>query len=280
MKLREFTKKDYQFSISMISKINHSACEYFEHAYKTDKIIKFKVNDKGVVVFIEEEEFFICQVSFLDDVYDENIIESIENEINYISNFKKSLFLNMNNENQNIVKYFLNNNFIPDMFGIEFRFDKENYQKTNKDDSIMFAKLDESKMDEYIHLLDEAFNPIDAKKGIVNHFSKNKEQTTRDLILDNNYNNFKAMFYKGELIGMCILYENYIKDLVIKPIMQKKGFGKLLLNECLDILFNERGNNCVYLRTETTNENAINFYLSNGFQITGNFAETTYQLKK
>lgn len=77
---------------------------------------------------------------------------------------------------------------------------------------------------------------------------------------------------KGQIIGFALVAliadEGEIHNIAIDSQHQKKGFGKLLLNELLQF-FHQQGVKTIYLEVRESNQAAIKLYQNAGFVVIG-----------
>lgn len=125
----------------------------------------------------------------------------------------------------------------------------------------------------------EAANEIDLERYIEINIRafKNEKEDTAEIIKEFFIGKKRTLYgisYKNEVIGMIGIYEeenrNYIYGFCIDPKYQRKGIGKYVLSEIVQICI-RKNNKDIVLEVQTKNENALNVYKNVGFEIETEF---------
>ena len=168
-------------------------------------------------------------------------------------------------DNKSIVGKEVINNHI----GAEYEFSEYlmKHKKSNEikieNNNIKIELAKEIDLERYIEINNRAFN--------------NENEETQEIIKE-IFNSKKrilyGIIYKKEIIGMIGIYEeekrNYIYGFCIEPKYQKKGIGKYVLNEIVQVCMS-KNNKEIELEVQTQNENALNVYKNVGFEIETEF---------
>lgn len=283
------SEQDYDLAISCISKINRSAKEIFNEAYnKNCFVYKYIYENKGVegiFCVIEMDNFFVSQISFSNDFNNENVITYMTDTLSDIIEKKgnKDFYLNINGNNQEIISYFWKRGFSNDATGIQYKYilkssDKDEIQESILLDELEFRGYEEQYADQYIDLRDEAFNPLDTACGNKPDANRrNKEKVLEWLRDSDKEDNFGTFWLQGELVGLYVLYNDYLNSLAIHPKFQNKGYGSRILKFCINKMLNDKKYIEIYLNCLIQNKDAHKFYIKNGFEKCGFYSENTYR---
>ena len=79
------------------------------------------------------------------------------------------------------------------------------------------------------------------------------------------------------MVGAYIIKENYIMDIVVKPIYQNKGYGSYMLAHCIKNMKVNKSIDNIRLGVVKTNTGAKRLYKINGFVEISSYAEHTYR---
>lgn len=280
----KLTKEEKSFAIYMLSKINRSAKKVFEQAYEEQFLKECLIYDdkdnRGIMTIIEDEKYYCIQVSFERDVNNYNIIKLIHDKIKLIVSVKgsKDLYLNINAYNSIIVNYFRNYGFVQDSFGFEYKMDRT-AEKVNElhnfklREGLSFRKFEDNFAQNYLNLLEDSFREQDIMCGEEHKLGEN---TVSWLKKADEKNEFGALWNDNCLIGLYVLDGEYISNIAILSEYKGKGYGTVILNQCLKDIFINKGYKETYLYVYAVNIKAQKMYLKNGFVVSAFYSENTY----
>lgn len=282
--LREMSEKDYDIAIELVGKINRSAKQFFSEACKSESLKKGLIYDSpnniGAFSVIEKEDFIVSHVAFQEDINQQEILYEMYGLLESVIKEKgnKDLYLNIYNKNPSIVEFFRQYNFKKDTSGIQYRysFNENDYSNNLENSNLQFRKYESDRNDEYINLLDEAFKPLDTACNIEPYYHKrNRENVVKWLQRVDESDEFGTLWDKERLVSLYIVSNEYIHTLATDPIYQGLGYGSILLDYCMNKLF-QKGYKEIYLNCLDENTQAHSFYRKNGFEETGWYIENTY----
>lgn len=283
---KEIEKND-ELAISLIKKINKSAYDFYENALKENCFIfnYLLESDSGMGVFsaIEKDDFVLIHLAFKKNSPEENLfleIKKIVLDIIEKYSHKKSIFMNVNNNNVNLIHELRKIGFKEDSAAVQYYINLSNDNTNfNLPDTINVKRFQEEDFNSYIYLLDRAFRTLDISLGNDPHqLSKNKKKAYKWLKNKDSNDELRVFYDKDELIGLYILQNEYIHTIAVNPLKNRKGYGGIILKSCLKHFFN-KGYDKVYLNCLDLNEKAHNFYLKYGFIESSRYSENTYIIK-
>ncbi len=281
----KLTKQEKSFAIYMLSKINRSAKEVFEQAYKEQFIKEYLIYDdkdnRGVITIIEDEKYYCIQISFERDINNYNIIRLVHDKVKSIVSVKgsKELYLNINAYNTIIVNYFRNYGFVQDSYGFEYSMNKteekiEELNSFNLREGLSFRKFEDKYTQDYLTLIEDSFMEQCLVCGEKSELGENTVSWLKDA---DERNDFGALWKDDCLIGLYVLDGQYISNIAVLSEYKGKGYGTVILNHCLkDILINKEYNE-TYLYVYAVNIKAQKMYMKNGFVVSAFYSENTYK---
>ncbi len=267
------TQTDIDFASLLIGKIDSGERNVFLENINTPNQVEFKIFGEGKsdVVFsacIFEDNLRLHIACNEDtDIYNNEIGYSI-NEALHKSN-KSSATIWIWNDNRRIISYIKQTfNTIADgehdYASIEFIMRRENHIK--RDDQILTIKPYESAyIDAYLLLLDESMTFVSPPPN----FRGNKDDCMKHLE-ERSYNHSFEAFWKGdELVGLYWRKNAEIDIMAVSPKHQRNGYGSIILNRAIDMVFEHTDNDYAYLYAVDWNEKGQAFYKKYGMEVNG-----------
>lgn len=286
MYLRRSIKRDLDKIENMLRKIHIDAVKLFKESQNINSKTKnytYIYKDEsnyGIFSTLEAKEFTVSYVSFENDLKHDDVLKEIHTYLKDIikKRGKKDLYLNIYQNNESIINYFRNYGFKKDTTGFEFRYSSSKPISFLMPLNIKIRGYEEEKLNKYINVFDNAFNSLNLQENQEIDYYKNHRDSAKKMFLSSDKRGDFAAFWKNDnLLGISIIKDEYIQYIAVDREFQNKAYGTLILNYCLDKLINERKKSQVILKALACNSGAHRFYLRNGFQITGEYAEHTYK---
>ncbi|MBL4935073.1 GNAT family N-acetyltransferase [Clostridium sp. YIM B02515] len=267
--------------LKLIEKISPHAKDYVYNSFENVEILYyiFTLHNKGVFIKVDNEDCCIFYASFVNDDSIEDVLELIKYKTNeYISKMNsKELCFNVNGNNSKIINLVRELGFKLDMEGyhLEYR-GKEFPQLKNSD--LTDKGFENSMLKELVDLFDSAYHKLNIDNGWeTKSHAVNEEQFHQELNTLNKLNQFCSFWLNDELIGAYIFQQNYITDIVVRPIYQNNGYGNYILAHCIRNMNVYKSINNIRLRVAKSNIGAKKLYERNGFIEIACFAEHTYK---
>lgn len=138
--------------------------------------------------------------------------------------------------------------------------------------------FENSMLKELVDLFDSAYYKLNTKNGWeTKGYAVNEEKFHQELNALNKLNQVCSLWLNNELIGAYIFQQNYITDIVVRPIYQNDGYGSYILAHCIRNMNVNKSINNIRLRVAKSNTGAKKLYERNGFGEIACFAEHTYK---
>lgn len=262
--------------LKLIENISPQAKDYVINAFENVDI--FYSNDIGVFLKADNETCCIFFASFLKEDSIEDVLELIKFKTNeYISKMdSKELCFNVFGNNSKIINLVRELGFKSDMEGyhLEYR-GKELQQFVNC--NLTNKGFDSYMLKEFVDLFDSAYNKLNIDNGWeTKRYALKEEQFHQELNTLDKLNQVCSFWLNDELVGAYIFQQNYITDIVVKPIYQNKGYGSYILAHCIRNMSVNKSINKIRLRVAKSNAGAKKLYERNGFVEIACFAEHTF----
>ncbi len=275
-------KMDLGEKLKFIEKISPFAKDYVKDGFANNKVeILYSIiteENEGVFLMVDNDDCCIFYASFLNESNIEEISKVITNKINeYISKANsKEICFNVYGDNTKIIKLVKELGFTTDMEGYHMEFSLGELPKL-KECNLTHNGFEDSMIKEFVELFDSAYYKLNVENGWqVNCnaiYGKEFYEELNDL---NKHGEVHSFWLENELVGAYIFKNNYIADLVVKPIFQNKGYGSYILTHCIRNMRLNKEIKSVRLRVVKTNVGAKNLYEMYGFTQIASFAEHTY----
>lgn len=285
---REMIHDDFGLASSLIGKINRSARQIFNQACQKGNMRMGLVSEdpkkQGVVAFSQADGYWVGQISFIDDLQDEVMLQEIDQIILKAIERKgeEDLYLNVYGGNSTLISRILAKGFKEDMKGYQFSYPAiQGVQSEQEVEGILslleFRRFEEKDADLYIEVIDEAFKSLDMQLGYEPYGSKrHREQVIPGLKQRDENGEFGSFWLNNELVGIFILHDDYIREIAVHPKFQSQGWGSCILRYCIRYMIINKKYDKIYLNCLEINEKGLHFYRKNNFKVTGYFSENSY----
>lgn len=267
--------------LKLIENISPHAKDYVDNSFKNVEILYsiFTLNNKGVFIKVDNEDCCIFYASFLNEDSIEDVLALIKYTTNeYISKMNsKELCFNVYGNNSKIINLVRKLGFKSDMEGyhLEYR-GKELPQLKNC--NLTDKGFENSMLKELVDLFDSAYYKLNIYNGWkTKSYAVNEEQFHQELNTLNKLNQVCSFWLNDELIGAYIFQQNYITDIVIRPMYQNNGYGSYILAHCIRNMSINKSIKNIRLRVAKSNTGAKKLYERNSFVQIACFAEHTYR---
>jgi len=250
--------------------IHKSLIKDFEDALEDNKIIftKYFINYGSIVIYFDSNKVvYIFAFKKIKESILEFVKQCFEKYKYLIEGREYEIIVN---DEQEIIDIFLDKDLKICDSGSEYRL--RNLSKETNLLDLEVGKYDQDRIDEYIEVIDNAFNPLRKRMGKSlnyrkTHYKESVEKLNSSAIKKNLF-----IFTKSkEIVGICFLNANIIDTLVINPKFQGKNYGSVILNYIAHIIINKKRYKDVYLYVVTENEKAHKFYIKNGYELNAKY---------
>lgn len=268
--------------LKLIENISPHARDYVHKSfgYKNVEIL-YSVSteqNKGAFIMVDNDDCCIFYASFLNEYNIEEILEVINNKTNeYISKINsKELCFNIYGNNQKIINLVRELGFTSDMEGYHLEFVGKELPQLNNC-NLTDKGFESSMLKEFVDLFDSAYYQLNIDNSWkINSYAINKEIFHQKLNELNKISQVRSLWLNNELVGVYIFEQNYITDIVVKPIFQNKGYGSYILVHCIRNMSVNKSIKNIRLRVAKSNVGAKKLYERSEFVEIACFSEHTY----
>lgn len=266
--------------LELIEKISPHAKDYVLNSYKNVEVIYSisTLNNKGIFIKVDNEDCCIFYSSFFNEDSIEDVLELIKLKTNeYISgNKEKEICFNIWGNNPKIIELVRKLGFKSDMEGYHLEYRNKSVPQY-KSCNLVNRNFDNSRLKEFVDLFDSAYYKLNVDNDWeTNSYALNEKHFQDNLNAMNKLDQIYSFWLKEELVGAYIFQQNYITDLVVKPIYQNHGYGTYILAHCIRTMRENKSIDKIRLRIAKSNYGAKKLYERNGFSEIAYFAEHTY----
>lgn len=272
--------------LKLIERISPHAKDYVHKGFENKKVeILYSIStekNKGTFIIVDNEDCCIFYASFLNADNIEEVLEIIKGRINeYISKGNlKELCFNVYGKNLKIISLVRQLGFKSDMEGYHLEYMGKELPQINNC-SLTVKGFESSMLQEFVDLFDSVYYQLNIDNGWqVNSHAIYEEQFHQNLKDLNKSSQVCSFWLNNELIGSYIFEQNYITDIVVKPMFQNKGYGSYILAHCIRNMRVNKFINNIRLRVAKSNVGAKKLYERNDFVEIACFAEHTYKTKQ
>lgn len=267
--------------LKLIENISPHAKDYVNNSLENVEILysTFTVHNKGVFLKVDNADCCIFYASFLKEDSIEEVLELIKNKTKeYISRMNsKELCFNVYGNNSKIINLVRKLGFNLDMEGYHLEYRGKELPQLNHC-NLTDKGFEKSMLREFVDLFEGAYYKLNIDNGWeTKGYSINEERFYQELINLNKLNQVCSFWIKDDLIGAYIFKQNYINDIVVRPIYQNKGYGSYILAHCIRNMSVNKAINNIRLRVAKSNTGAKKLYIRNGFEDIAYFSEHTYK---
>ena len=268
--------------LKLIENISLFSKDYVYNSFEKGNVeILFSIltkQNKGVFIRVDNDNCCIFYASFLNEDNIEEVLEIINDKINaYILKLNsKELCFNIYGNNLKIIDLARKLGFKSDIDGYCLEYIGKELPQLNKH-KLIDKGFENSMLEEFVDLFDSSYYQLSINNGWkTDSYASNKEQFHQKLNYFNKCRQVHSFWLNDELIGAYIFEQNYITDIVVKPMFQNKGYGSFILAHCIRNMSINKSINNIILRVEKSNIGAKRLYEKNNFVEIARFAEHTY----
>jgi ribosomal protein S18 acetylase RimI-like enzyme len=272
----------YEEILKLIENISPHARDYIQNFFENKRIkilySLFTEENKGVFIIVDNDDCCISYASFLNEKNIEDILRAINDKTKeYISRISsKELCFNIYGKNQKIIDLVRKLGFKSDMEGYYLEYTGRELPQIKKS-NLIEKGFEQDMLEEFIGLFDSSYFQLNIDNGWkVNSYAVNKNKFCQKLNDLNKLSQVRSFWLNNELVGAYIFEQNYITDIVVKPIFQNKGYGSYILAHCIRNMSVDKSIKNIRLRVAKSNTGAKKLYERNDFIEIACFAEHTY----
>ncbi|ULO07633.1 GNAT family N-acetyltransferase [Paenibacillus sp. 19GGS1-52] len=265
----------------LISLISTGARNYVHDAFinQTITLVHYEEShdNHGVFCVVENVDCIIAYAAFSRYSHDETLInlmaKSLQRHLD--PNETREVCFNIYGCNEEIVVLAKKLGFATDMEGFQLQYDFSKENKTLEMAPLVEKGFSSAMLDDFIQLFDKAYYNLKVENGW-NTETPSKDAFLQSMLSYESEDRVRSFWIEDTLIGAYIIAGEFIRDFVILPEYQNRGYGSLMLKNCIHRMANIMGMKKIFLRVAKTNSGAKRFYERNDFIEQSNFAEHTF----
>ena len=269
--------------LKLIENISPHSKDYVYNSFENNNVeILYSIlteQNKGVFIKVDSDDCCIFYASFLNEDSIEEVLEIINHKINEhisILNSKESCF-NIYGNNLKIINLVRKSGFKSDMDGYHLEYIGKKPSQLNEH-NLIDKGFENSMLEEFVDLFDSSYYQLSIDNGWkTESHATNKEQFHQKLNNLNKCRQMRSFWLNNELVGAYIFEQDYITDIVVKPIFQNKRYGSYILEHCIRNMIVSKSIKNIRLRVGKSNVGAKKLYERNDFVEIACFAEHTYE---
>lgn len=275
------TPAEYQQAGVALRKIYRSTLRQLQQADEAGVIQIYccqTIDTHGCFCAIYQPGYIICYVILQPETQTPEILADLEMLVNQVISKRgaRPFFFSVHANNQAFINYLETHCFRRDSLGFELACNHLP-PASNTLTTLTCKPFEPDKFEQYISLLDAAFNPLLLAQGnTTNAFLRGKDSLLTHLMECQQRDDFFAFWQAEQLVGLYYCHEDVIETIAVHPAFQKRGYGGMLLNHAIRHIRAVKGYPEAFLFVLTHNQQALKLYLQHGFEISGHFWEGTY----
>ncbi len=253
-----------------LSLIHKTLAKDLTEAIEDDKVLYMKnfIGHGSILIYIKSQKIFYV---YAFRKINKKILKKVKENYNkYGSMIPDREFEVLVNDQKQIIEYFLGEGLTIVDSGSEYVL--ESLTNSTDLDELIIEEYDFKRVDEYIEVIDTAFNPLREKIGKSLNYRKEHYNESVEKFNNSALKNNLFIFAKNsEIVGICFLDGNILDTIVINPKFQGNNYGSIILNYMSDYIINNKKYDTVFLYVITQNERAHKFYLKNGYKLNAKY---------
>ncbi|MGZ9584304.1 GNAT family N-acetyltransferase [Paenibacillus marinisediminis] len=267
--------------LKLVERISPGARDFVDIAMNNNELTIYhyeeSAENNGVFCVASNNECDIAYVSFVNDLEDEALLGLIQQQIEpYMVSGDKELCFNIYGRNTKVIEFVRKMGFKQDIEGYILFYDTEDIPVAPKTEFIE-KTFEDWMLGDFITLFEQGYYQLNKDNGWETDWYSTDSETFRSMLHSRTLEDeCRSFWIEDRLVGAYIIDGNYIRDLVISPEFQNKGYGTAILAHCIRHLIKQREIKKVCLRVAKSNSGAIRFYKKNGFEELSCFSEHTF----
>ncbi|OKP92864.1 hypothetical protein A3842_01615 [Paenibacillus sp. P3E] len=268
--------------LQLVSLISTGAEDYVREAFAKQKVTvvyhEESGDNQGVFCLAEDDDCVIAYAAFIRTDGIGSLLKMIEDSIKpYIAEECRELCCNVYGGNKKIIECIRSLGFTSDMEGYQFKYDLSSPGSLDETSVLWEQGFTPDMLEPFIVLFDGAYHQLLQDNGWeTDRYQKDPEHFLRALTRYESAGGVRSFWLQSQLVGAYISEGQYIRDVVVAPEFQNRGFGRILLQSCVNRMSSLLPGRPIYLRVAASNQGAKRFYERNHFVECCYFAEHTY----
>ncbi|WP_310831532.1 GNAT family N-acetyltransferase [Paenibacillus pedocola] len=270
--------------LQLISLISTGAVKYVRSAFAREAVPVLYYGDsganQGVFCVAEDEGCVIAYAAFRK--YDEPdvLLEVMKQKISlYLqASEQREICFNVYGSNTEIVQFVRGLGFVSDLEGYQLQYVNDRPVYAEEASLLQEQGFTPDMLEPFIALFDTAYEQLSLENGWrTDRYRREPEVFLRMLEGYEASGQVRSFWLQDSLAGAYITDGAYIRDLVVAPEFQNCGYGRTILQRCVNHMRSRTEGGNIYLRVAESNVGAKRFYERNQFVAIARFAEHTYR---
>ncbi|MEK4062686.1 MULTISPECIES: GNAT family N-acetyltransferase [Paenibacillus] len=269
--------------LQLISMISSGAEGYVRAAFADGAVSVIYYGEsgpnQGVFCLAEGADCVIAYAVFRQCGQPDVLLEGMESKINpYLqANEEREICFNVYGRNTEIVQFVRGLGFSPDIEGYQLRYAGNHPVEAEPAALLQERGFTPEMLESFIALFDGAYEQLNRDNGWdTDQYRREPESFLATLAAYEAESRVRSFWIRDSLVGAYITEGEYIRDIVVAPEYQNRGYGGIILNHCINRM-REQGDGNIFLRVAGSNAGAKRLYERNHFVETACFAEHTYR---
>lgn len=270
----------------LISLISTNAENYVHDAFNNQTVTLVHYEEShlnhGAFCMVENEDCIIAFTAFTRYSRDDTLLNLMEKRLNrHLSpNEAREVCFNIYGRNKELIQFAKKLGFATDMEGFQLQYDFSKEMKMPETYPFVEAGFSPDMLGNFIQLFDKAYYGLNVENGwSTETYQKDQDHFLNALQSYESEKRVRSFWIDDKLIGAYIITGEFIRDFVIHPEYQNRGYGSLMLKNCIHRMAKVMGMKSILLRVAKSNWGAKRFYESNNFIELSNFSEHTFVSK-
>lgn len=268
---------------SLISLISPDAGNYVNNAFNnnTVTIVHYEelLLNHGAFCIVENEDYIIAFAAFPRYTHDEALQNLMAKQLRgyFQPNEAREICFNVYGENKELIQFVREIGFKTDMEGFQLQYDFNEKLELPETSPFVEKGFTPVMFSNYVQLFEKAYYDLNVENGwSTDTYQQDQDNFLSSLQQYESEERVRSFWIDDQLIGAYIIAGEYIRDFVIHPEYQNRGYGSLMLKNCIHRMMNVLGMNNIQLRVAQSNSRAKRFYEKNNFVELSHFAEHTF----
>ncbi|ASA20577.1 GNAT family N-acetyltransferase [Paenibacillus donghaensis] len=214
--------------------------------------------------------------------HDETLLNFMGKQLSrhFSPNETREVCFNVYGKNRELIQFLKEHGFVTDMEGFQLQYDFSKEMKMPETLPLVEKGFSPEMLSHFIQLFEKAYYDLNLENGwSTDSYQKDPDHFMNSLQDYESEERVRSFWMDDKLIGAYIITGEYIRDFVIHPEYQSRGYGSLMLKNSIHRMSKVMGMDNIFLRVAKSNSGAKRFYERNHFIELSNFAEHTFVAK-
>ncbi len=271
-------------AMGLLKAIERPVPGQYKDAYHQNKIERCYLFIKGeavlgVLAILYQEESLRAYLSFDEYTLEDRVLDCVWQllEQAIVSHPERRLFVSLNGRNHRLTQVLSEQGLHQELSVLGYTHNSSEFSPSKHE--LKRTDFDPKAFKQYQELFGQAYYQIRKENRFYpfNWYENFPDEAYEELVYADSQGGFKAFWDGDRLIGAYLLYQDEIDSLAVHPREWGKGYGSILLGDCLRLIRTRYDQ--AYLTVMESNSRAINLYERWGFARTSWYKEFFYETK-